>query len=484
MNKVTANYYVCNSIPYVNGDPHLGHAMEFVQADTLARYAKAKGHRVIYASGTDEHGSKIVEKAELIKLDPKTYVDGTHKKFVDLHVELNARPDRFTRTTDISHEERSQLVWKALEKNIYKSKFVGLYCVGCEKFVTPTEAKDNGNICPDHNRSYDKVEEENYFFKLSTFADQIHQSIASNQLHVIPETRKHEILAFIGRGLEDISISRPREKISWGIPVPGDKSQVMYVWFEALLNYITVLGYPENQDFKDFWPANIQVIGKDILRFHAAIWPGILIALGLPLPRMLYVHGHVTVDGKKMSKSLGNSISPSEIISKYGVDAFRYYFLRHIPSYDDGDFSWERFDKVYNSELANELGNLVQRVIAMINNYQDGIVGDVPPAEHDSGEYHQAFEICRFDKAVEEVWEQVRGLNQYLDETRPWSVAKSGDMDHLREILAYCVSCILEIADLLLPIIPSTAEQINAAFLDGIVRVKSLHLFPRTDEKV
>ena len=247
------------------------------------------------------------------------------------------------------------------------------------------------------------------------------------------------------------------------------------------MNYITVLGYPDHKDFKDFWPAQVQVIGKGILRFHAAIWPAMLLSLDLPLPETLYAHGYVTIGKQKMSKSLGNSVSPDEVIAKYGADAFRYYFLRHIPSYGDGDFTWETFEAAYNNELANELGNAVQRTAAMIEKYQKGIIGDIPPAKHDMGQYEEALAACRFDRALDEVWEQVRGLNQYIDEAKPWMVAKENDEDHLREILAYQASSLLEIATMLEPFLPDTASKIKAVFEEGIVRPIDGTLFPKQD---
>jgi methionyl-tRNA synthetase len=261
--------------------------------------------------------------------------------------------------------------------------------------------------------------------------------------------------------------------------VPGDPTQIIYVWFDALLNYITVMGYPEHDDFKQYWPANVQVIGKGILRFHAAIWPGILLGLGLPLAKQLYVHGYVTVGNKKMSKSLGNSVSPHEVIEKYDPDAFRYYFLRHIPSYEDGDFSWEAFESAYNNELANELGNAVQRTAAMIQKYQGGVVGNIPEAEHDMGAYSEAIELCKFDRALDSVWEQVRGLNQLIDTEKPWEIAKQGDEDHLREILAGFVSDLLEIADLLEPFLPSTSAKIKVLFKEGLINPMEGTLFPK-----
>jgi methionyl-tRNA synthetase len=299
---------------------------------------------------------------------------------------------------------------------------------------------------------------------------------------IIPETKRNEILHVIREGLEDISISRPQNKISWGIPVPNDPTQVMYVWFEALMNYITVLGYPESEDFKNFWPANFQVIGKDIIRFHAAIWPAMLLGLGLPLPKALYVHGFIDINGQKMSKSLGNFVSPYEVLDKYPRDAFRYFLLRHIPSNSDGDFSWEKLESAYNNELADQLGNAVSRTAAMITKYQNGIIGEIPAPEHDTGPYEQALNACRFDRALDVVWEQVRGINQYIEETKPWELAKNNDEDHMREVLAYMVSSLLEIAQLLIPFMPETAEKIKGVFGSGVLNPLPGPMFPKHEK--
>ncbi|MGB4800765.1 MAG: methionine--tRNA ligase [Candidatus Saccharimonadales bacterium] len=476
-----SKFYVTTSIPYVNGEPHLGHAMEFVMADVLARAGRARGEQVLFSTGTDEHGGKIAEKAAEMHITPQALADQMSQKFRDLVTALDVEPDRFIRTTDKGHEQRSQLIWKALEHDIYKNKYVGWYCTGDEEFFTETVVKENKGVCPDHNRPYEKIEEENYFFRLSKYAEQIGHAIKDETFQVIPSTRRNEILSLIASGLDDISISRPKDKIDWGIAVPGDATQVMYVWFEALLNYITVLGYPEHDDFKQFWPANVQVVGKGILRFHAAIWPGILLALGLPLAKQLYVHGYVTVDSKKMSKSLGNSVSPHDIITKYGADAFRYYFLRHVPSYEDGDFSWEAFEAAYNNELANELGNAVQRTAAMIQKYQGGVIGRIPASGHDMGAYEEAIKLCKFDRALDSVWEQIRGLNQFIDTEKPWEIAKTEDADHLRDVLAEFVSDLLEIADMLAPFLPATAAKIQSIFKEGLLYPPEGTLFPKHD---
>ncbi len=451
--------------------------------DVLARQARQAGDDVIFSTGTDEHGGKIAEKAAELKLTPQALADKMAQRFSDLAKKLNISNDRFIRTTDHGHEQRAQIIWKSLKKDIYKGKYTGWYCTGDEAFFSETEVKANKGICPNHNRPYEKIEEENYFFKLSSYSDRIQAAIESGDFKIVPETRRNEILAVIKSGLEDISVSRPRDKIGWGIPVPGDSKQVMYVWFEALMNYITVLGYPEHEDFKTFWPADAQVIGKDIIRFHAAIWPAMLLSLGVALPKTLYVHGFINIEGKKMSKSLGNYVSPDEVIDKYGVDAFRYYFLRHIPSYNDGDFSWATFEAAYNNELANELGNAVQRTAAMIKQYQQGLIGDIPAPEHDIAQYEEALANCRFDRALDEVWEQIRGLNQYIDEEKPWEIAKQKDDDHLREVLAYQAGALLQIAGLLKPFLPDTADKIEAVFKDGVVRPIEGTLFPKQEAK-
>jgi methionyl-tRNA synthetase len=474
-------FYITTSIPYVNGEPHLGHAMEFVMADAAARYYRQQGYDVLLSTGTDEHGGKIAEKAQERKITPKELSDEMSAKFVTLLKNLNVTNDRFIRTTEPAHGQRSQAIWKNLSTHIYKGSYVGWYCVGHEEYFPEAIVKANNGICPEHNRPYEKLEEENYFFKLSAFTPQIKEAIQTDKLNVIPETRKNEILSVINSGLEDISISRPSEKISWGVPVPGDTTQTMYVWFEALLNYITVLGYPEHQDFKKYWPADLQIIGKDILRFHAAIWPGILLGLGLPLPAKLYVHGFIDIDGKKMSKSLGNYISPDEVITKYGADTFRYFFLRHIPSYNDGDFSWDRLETAYNSELADQLGNAVSRTAAMITKYQDGIIGKIPQSSHDMNPYQESIEACRFDRALDEVWEQVKGLNQYVEEQKPWEIAASKDELHLRETLAYMCGSLLEIAELLQPFMPDTAAKIQSVFGEGVLKPLPGSLFPKFD---
>lgn len=475
MNK----FYVATAIPYVNAKPHIGNAMDFMLADVLARYHRQLGAEVFFEVGTDEHGTKIAAKARDEGVTPKEYTDQMVPVWQDFLQKLGITNTHFVRTTDPQHETTAQTIWTQLQQYIYKGSYEGWYCVGCEAFVTAKQAADNNGTCPDHNRPYEKLSEENYYFKLSAFGEQIKQALQAGEIKIVPKFREAEILNLINSGLEDISISRPKKNLSWGIPVPGDDGQVMYVWFEALMNYISVLGYPDGDDFKAFWPANVQVIGKDILRFHAAIWPAMLMGLDLPLPKVLLVHGHVLASGTKMSKTIGNVIDPIEIIETYGVDALRYFFLRHIPTLDDGDFTWEKFETAYNNELANELGNLVQRISSMIMRYQEGVIGELPRAKHDAGNFHQEMEALQFDRALDAIWVKIRQLNIYLEEVKPWEIAKKGDTEHLQEVLQYGAVGLLQIADLLQPFLPTTSQAIAKIFSGGVVAQFSGVLFPK-----
>lgn len=474
-------FYVTTSIPYVNGVPHLGHAMEFIMADVLARHAREQGTPTLFSIGTDEHGGKIAEKAESLGIVTKDFVDQNSQKFRELAVALNITNDKFIRTTDPDHESRAKQIWQALGDDIYKGKYTGWYCTGDEAFFTEAVVKANNGICPNHNQPYEKIEEENYFFKLSKYNQIILEAIETEEFKVIPKTRRNEILQVIKDGLEDISVSRPKEKISWGIDVPDDESQVMYVWFEALLNYITLLGYPNGQDFKDFWPANYQVIGKDIIRFHAAIWPGILSSLKLPLPEVLFAHGFINIDNQKMSKSLGNYISPNEIIEKYGADPLRYFFLRHIPSYDDGDFSWDKLQNAYQNELGNELGNAVQRTQVMVQNYLSGELTEVERDFKFKEVIDALIRDCKFDRALDEIWGKIKILNQYIEDEKPWILNKNGETDRLKEVLYSQVNQIRNIAYNLKPFLPETSEKIYTMFFGEKLQVPDSTLFPRKD---
>lgn len=478
------NLYITTAIPYVNGVPHIGHAMDYLLADIWARYQMQNDRSVRFQIGTDEHGNKNAAKAAELGLTPQAYADQAHVAFRAMAEKVGSQYTDFIRTTDDHHKAAVQYIWKQLQPHIYKDKYEGWYCTGCEQFYTDKEVEATGGVCPNHQKQYEHLSEENYYLRASDFSQQIREAIESDTLHIVPEFRKNEILELIKDGVKDVSISRPKKSLSWGVPVPDDPEQIMYVWVDALSNYITVIGYPDRPEWKDFWPADLQVVGKDILRFHAIIWPAILLGIGLELPRQILAHGFVNIGGAKISKSIGNGIDPSEIIDQYGLDAFRYFFARHIPTQDDGDFTYEKFENAYNGELGNDLGNLVQRVAAMINRYQAGVVGDVPSGEHDMGPYHEAMGQLQFSAAMDEVWVTVRSLNQYIEQVKPWEIAKKRDTDtdaegHLAEVLSHAVATLNQIGDMLLPFLPGTAAAIHATFEGGVVKQDVQPLFPK-----
>lgn len=475
--------YITTAIPYVNGKPHIGNALDYLYADIWARYQRQNGREVRFQVGTDEHGNKIATKAEELGLTPQEYTDKTYGNFEILMKKLGASYTDFIRTTDLNHKAAVQYIWQKLEPYIYKDKYEGWYCMGHEAFFTDKEVEATNGICPDHNTQYQKISEENYYLRASAFTAKIREAISTGRMEIVPETRKNEFLELIKEGMQDVSISRPRGSLSWGIPVPNDPEQVMYVWLDALSNYLTVIGYPNQPEWREYWPADIQVIGKDILRFHAGIWPAMLFGLEVTPPKKLLVHGHVNVGGSKMSKTVGNVVDPVEIIDMYGVDAFRYYFSRYIPTQEDGDFTWERFENAYNNELGNDLGNLVQRVANMVVRYQAGVIDGNTASEHDMQPYRQAIEALTFDRAIDEVWVKVRGLNKYLDTVKPWDIAKRRDTDaeaaaHLSEVLEHCVTSLLQIGDMLLPFMPNAADIIHQTFDSEVVQVPPA-LFPK-----
>jgi len=484
MEPASKKLYITTAIPYASGKPHIGNAMDFLLADIWARYQRQNGQEVRFQVGSDEHGNKIAIKAGEAGLDPQVFVD---KIFVDIEALIKKIGTTYTdvvRTTDPHHVQAVQYIWQKLKPYIYKGSYTGWYCVGHEAFFSDKEVQEFGGICPDHKTPFQQVSEENYYLKTSAFTDQVRAAIQNGTMKIVPEFRKNEFLDLMKDGLKDVSISRPKKSLTWGIPVPDDPDQIMYVWIDALANYITVLGYPDNPTWQEYWPADVEVIGKDILRFHAGIWPAMLLGLGLQLPKVLMVHGHVNVAGSKISKTVGNVIDPNEVIDSYGLDAFRYFFSRHIPTLDDGDFTWEKFEASYNGELGNDLGNLIQRTAAMITKYQAGIIGDVPQPEHDMSAYHEAMANFEFNRAMDEVWDKVRALNQYIDTVKPWQVAKDVDKnpeakDHLAEILAHSAGALIQIGDLLVPFLPGTANFIHGVFADGIVHQPEGILFPK-----
>ncbi len=469
---MTKQLYVCTAIPYVNGAPHAGHALDYLLADTYFRYQTKQGNKVRFQAGTDEHGNKIWGKSQELGIPVEQYVADNASKFRDFIAKLGATPTDFIRTTDEAHVRRCQLIWKQLKSHIYPSTYEGWYCSGCERFITENEYQETGGVCPDHQKPYEKLSETNYYLRITDFKPQIRTAIENDTLRILPEFRKREVLNLL-EDAPDVSISRPKKSLTWGVPVPDDDDQVMYVWIDALANYITVLGYPES-DISAYWPAALQVVGKDILRFHAIIWPAMLLALGLPLPRVLLSHGHILANGSKMSKSLGNVIDPLEVLDKYGLDPFRYFFLRHIDTFADSDFTWEKYDAAYSTELANDLGNLISRLATLCS--KNSVSGLTVPKVADT-EYTGLMDDFEYSKAFDYVWSKVQALNRRIDEVKPWALAKT-DLVAAHDALCSLATDLLVIADLLSPFLPGTSEKITEIFTADTITPPS-PLFPK-----
>ncbi len=473
-NIYMSKVYLCTAIPYVNGNPHIGHAMDYLLADTYARYRRSQGDDVRFQVGTDEHGNKVYSTAQKNGLSVEVYAAQNSQKFQDFIKKLDISYTDVIRTTDADHVRRCQEIWKQLEPHIYSADYDGWYCEGCERFVTQKEYDENQGICPDHQKPYQRLTEKNYYLRMDDFRDTIRSKIESDEMLILPEFRKQEMLRLL-EDTPDISISRPLGQLSWGVPVPGDETQVMYVWVDALSNYITVLGYPD-QDISAWWPATAQFVGKDILRFHAITWPAILLGLGLELPQKIVSHGHVLAGGQKMSKSIGNVVDPMEVIERHGLEAFRYYFLRHVDTFTDADFTWEKFDEAYSHELANDLGNLVQRLATLCQ--KNGIKGVQLAAEEDSA-YSALMDAYEFSKAFDYTWEKVQQLNKDIDNAKPWELAKRGEADQVKSVLTQLVGKLLQAARLLEPFLPATAAQIQALFSASEITPPSVPLFPK-----
>ena len=457
-------FYITTSIVYTNAPPHIGFALESIQADVLARYNRLLGKDVFFLTGTDEHGIKVAQAAKNENKTPKEFVDEISERVESLKKILNLSNDDFIRTTDQKkHWPSVRKVWLKLKENgdIYKKKYQGLYCSGCEAFVTKKDLI-NGE-CFLHGEEPEIVEEENYFFKLSKYTKEIKRVIERNELKILPEARKNEILNLAGKGLEDVSFSRPRKSLEWGIPVPDDENQTIYVWADALTNYISAIGYEkESPEFKKYWPADVHIIGKDILRFHAAIWPGMLLSLKLPLPKVIFVHGFITVAGQKMSKSLGNVIDPFKLVEKYGTEPVRYFLLREIPAAEDGDFTYEKFEARYNADLASGLGNLVARVLTVAEKIKpqliEGRFQNPELAEEINNvrkKYEKFLDEFKFNEALTSIWELISFCDKYIDKKRPWE-----ETENQTAIIADLLYVIGNIAKMLQPFLPETSEKI------------------------
>lgn len=487
--KSDKTFYITTPIFYVNSVPHTGHAYTSVLADIIARYHRSLGEETFFLSGTDEHGQKIVRSAEKAGMEPQSFVDKNAKSFQDLYEKLNVSNDAFIRTSDRkAHFPGPEKLWRIFEEkgDIYKDVYQGLYCIGCEKFMSERDLNEEGK-CPDHDEFPQVVEEENYFFRISKYQDRVREAIEIDELQILPASKKEEVLGLLKEPLEDISFSRPVGTVPWGIPVPGDPTQMMYVWCDALSNYISALGFGREGDknFQKFWPADVHIIGKDILRFHAIYWPAMLLSAELPLPKKILVHGFITSGGKKMSKTLGNVIDPNEYVEQYGTDGFRYYLGREVSPFSDGDLTREKFVESYNGNLAHGIGNLFSRTTKMAEKYFNGSVartsgvsapllqdavgfGEEAPIYHVPyyfehrvlPEYMEQMDALAVNEAADAVWDFVKVLDGYITDYEPFKLIKT-DKEKTELVLWNVLYGLYVLSDLLAPFIPEAAKEIR-----------------------
>jgi methionyl-tRNA synthetase len=480
---MSRKFYVTTPIFYVNDKPHIGHAYTSIAADFLARYHAARGDEVFFLTGTDEHGLKTVRSAADTGKSTEELVDEISGAFRKLKDSLNLSWNDFVRTSDKEkHWPGAEELWKRIEANgdFYWNEYEGLYCVGCEAFLTEKEL-DNG-LCPIHKKEPELIRERNLFFKLSKYTRQIGEEINSERLKIEPETRRNEILSLIRDGLRDVSFSRPREKLEWGIPVPNHEDQTMYVWCDALSNYISAIGFGRDEkQFKKWWPADVHVIGKDILRFHTAIWPGMLLSAGLPLPKRIYIHGFINIDGQKMSKSIGNVIDPNNLVKQFGSDAVRYCLLKEIPSNEDGDFSYEKFKELYRADLSNGIGNLASRISTLgeglgeLDNYSDKELLEASKIAETN--YENAIEKFKLHEALSAIWQLIHFCDSYINRKKPWENKDA-------KVVAGLILTLRIVARLSYPIIPSAAEKIINSIIEKDKKIKIIKiesLFPRIE---
>lgn len=480
-------FYITTALDYVNAKPHLGHVLEKIQADAIARFHRLKGEEVLFLSGTDEHGQKVSAAAKAAAKEPSVFTDEMAEKFRRLKEIFNLSWDDFIRTTDEKrHSPAVRAIWQkfASSGDIYKKKYRGFYCVGHEAFITEKDLEDG--LCRDHQAKPEVIEEENYFFRLSKYSSKIGSLIKSGELLILPEGRRNEILSLIEKeGLEDVSFSRPRKDLSWGIPVPGDDSQTIYVWADALTGYLSALHYPD-QEFLKWWPAQVHLIGKDILRFHAGIWPGMLLSAGLPLPKSLLVHGFITVQGKKMSKTVGNTVDPVELSKKYGAEPLRYYLLKEIPSSADGDFTLERFKDVYESDLANGLGNFASRVLTLGAELREfeadfkDIEAEVrKKIDFTKKTVEEKINSFKLNEAMQAIMALVAFGDFYVNKNEVWAIKDQG----LKKKAIFNLIVILDnVSAALSPFLPETAEKITKRIIwkgNKLEIKKGEVLFPR-----
>ncbi len=477
---MTRKIYVTTSIPYVNAEPHVGFALELVQADVIARFNRLLGREVCFQTGTDENAIKNTVAAAQQGLPTRELVDRNSQRYRQLLIALNISADSFVRTTEDRHRIGVHALWQGLDPHdIYVKGYQGLYCTSCEDFYSEKDLVDG--CCPEHGTKAVKVDEENYFFRLSAYQQQIEQLLVSSKVQVVPKTRLNEVLSFVRGGLADFSVSRPAARTKgWGIPVPTDTSQVIYVWIDALVNYISGLGFGSTDKWTQWWNDDIEkvhVIGKNVWKFHAIYWPALLLSAQLPVPDCVVVHGFVTAEGRKIGKSLGNAIDPFGCVETFGTDAVRYYLLRAIPAFEDGDFSIQRLGQLYQTDLANGLGNLVSRLTALCGRANFGAheFTGVPDGPKD---YLTALDRYEFDKATAVLWNIITDLNRQIELAKPWELLKRKDLGCLRERLHHWIGELYRLAYWLGPLLPTTSSRILEIFSHPEPRITS-QLFPR-----
>ena len=474
-------FYITTTLPYVNADPHIGFAMEIIQADVIARHKRQQGFDVFFNTGSDEHGVKIYRKALEANMEPKAYCDMYAPKFHDLKSALNLSWDNFIRTTDDSHKKAAQEFWKRCRENgdIYKKNYKVKYCVGCELEKMDSELENEK--CSIHpSLKLELIEEENYFFKYSRYQQKLLDFYEKSPGFVVPEGKFNEIKEFTKRGLQDFSVSRLKEKMPWGVDVPGDEKHVMYVWSDALVSYISALGWPENEKkFTGFWPG-MQMAGKDNLRQQSSMWQAMLMSAGLPNSKQIFIHGFITAQGEKMSKSVGNVVDPFELVKKYGTDAVRYFLLREITPTEDGDFTIEKFEQRYNADLAGGIGNLVARTVALANKFKiqnskfkianQNLKVKIENTKNNSEKYLEEF---KFNEALKSIWELISFCDKYINEEKPWE-----GNENAPQVVSDVLATLNEISEMLLPFMSETSEKIKTAVENKKSEILFLRLAP------
>lgn len=471
-------FYVVTSIPYASGNPHMGHTLDPLFGDVIVRYKKSKGEDATLQVGIDENGQKVLQKASSESLDINTWLSKIEGVYQDFEKKLNIDYKIYTKTADvINHFPACQEMWRRAKANgdIYKKEYKGLYCVGCEAFLNKEDLVDG--LCPDHLKAPELIEEENYFFALSKYREFLKDHFDKNPDFVQPKNYFNEAYNLIDQ-LEDVSISRPKERLSWGVPVPDDENHVIYVWFDALINYLSGIGFPGDMEkFNQYWPADVEIIGKDNNRWHSLLWPAMLKSAGLEIPKVILIHSHITAKGGvKMSKTIGNVIEPIDLLEKYGTDPVRYYLLK-LPLDRDGAIDTELFESIYNADLANGLGNILQRTLSMINRYQVKVGDSAPNSSTLIESVGNKIESFKFDQALESIWKEIGVLNEKIENKKPWELAKS-DFDELENFLSYLYSSLQTIAHVLAPFMPETAEKMQKQ----LSNLKPEPLFPRLEK--